>query len=323
MNKVMTTHNPLVSIIVPFYNHEDYIRETLESVISQDYRPIQIICSDDASPDKSAEVLKSCAELNPHEIEAYFHESNLGITKNFNFLLNKAKGDYVAFLGGDDVMKPGRIQKQVEHFLKDSQLTLSYSNAEVFESESGEILSLHNHEKSNPPVEGPGEKLILGNVICGSAAMVKRSAIPQEGFDERIPVVCDWLFFIRIGLAGKIGFISEPLVRYRRHQGNVSLVSKTQWDQEKQSLEILAKDFPLLEPNISLGFAYLEARIAESLAKDKKYSKASATMRRAVRLGLPKTTFSILFSIHPLCVDLIRWLKQILTRKKAHWSQKS
>ena len=98
---------PKVSVIVPIYNQLDFIRETVESVLAQDHPNIELVLSDDGSTDGTTDVLREYAEREPGRVKLVASEQNTGIAGAFNRALDAHTGDYIAWLGGDDVMLPG------------------------------------------------------------------------------------------------------------------------------------------------------------------------------------------------------------------------
>ena len=107
----MTT--PKVSVIVPIYNQAGFIRETVESVLSQDHPNIELVLSDDGSTDGTSDVLREYAAGEPERVKLVASEENTGIAGAFNRALDAHTGDYVAWLGGDDVMLPGKLSRQI------------------------------------------------------------------------------------------------------------------------------------------------------------------------------------------------------------------
>ncbi|HEX9152619.1 MAG TPA: glycosyltransferase family A protein, partial [Flavobacterium sp.] len=102
---------PLVSVIMPVYNQEQYLIETIESVLAQTLKDFEFIILDDGSTDQSAQIIRRYAELDKR-INAFFY-SNSGKCVSTNFLVNQAKAKYCAFLDADDVMLPERLERQI------------------------------------------------------------------------------------------------------------------------------------------------------------------------------------------------------------------
>ena len=125
-----------VSVIVPVFNSEKFVKECLDSILDQDFETFEVLVSDDASTDKTKDILKKYEGINKFKI--FYQSINLGITQNCNFLLEKAKGKYVCFFAGDDIMLQGKIRKQFKFMEENLNCSFSYHAAEVFNTESGE-----------------------------------------------------------------------------------------------------------------------------------------------------------------------------------------
>lgn len=117
---------PLVSIITPCYNAQDFIARTIESVLNQTYQNWEMIIVDDLSIDKSLEILSKYA-LNESRVKIIKNDVNQGVGKSRNFAIHKAKGKYIAFLDSDDVWLSHKLEKQVKFMLKYA-VTISYSS---------------------------------------------------------------------------------------------------------------------------------------------------------------------------------------------------
>jgi glycosyltransferase involved in cell wall biosynthesis len=209
--------------MVVTYFHESFIEECLDSIVSQDYPRMEIVISDDASRDRTPEILQRYAGRHP-AIRLLLNERNLGVTANFNRAFAACTGKYVALFAGDDVMLPGKLRAQVELMEADPECVVSYHDMEVFQSESGRVLSYFNHgPRSSPPREGGAELLVeYGTFSCASSTMVRRDAAPPHLFDTAVPIASDWLFLIETATRGTIRFVDRLLGRYRRHRGGLT-----------------------------------------------------------------------------------------------------
>ena len=134
--------SPLVSVICLCYNHEQFVREALESVIRQTYSNVQIIVVDDFSSDESRIIIERFTQQNSNIIYLPLPK-NVGNCAAFNRGLELAKGEFVIDFSTDDVLLPDRIEKQVSHFLKlDSSFGVVFTDAEYIDS-SGRKLRTH------------------------------------------------------------------------------------------------------------------------------------------------------------------------------------
>ena len=107
---------PLVSIIVPVYNLEGYVTNCLNSLVNQTYRNLEILCIDDGSADKSADVIKAFAEKDDRVI--YLYKENGGVSSARNMGLDMFKGEYVMFVDGDDYLHPQAVDLFIKAKIK-------------------------------------------------------------------------------------------------------------------------------------------------------------------------------------------------------------
>lgn len=209
----MSIEYPLVSVLVPIYNQRHIITETVESILAQDYPSIEILMSDDASPDSSAEIMYSLAARYP-VVRAFAQKENLGITANYNFLASQARGKYVAIFSGDDLMMPGKLLAQVRALERNPDS--SFCHHAVYDmAPSGKVRGIINHS-----YDGGVTRIedVLSNLgIPGSMTIVYRSTLsPQPPFEPSIPTASDWLNMIDLCARGEAIYLETPYVKYRR-----------------------------------------------------------------------------------------------------------
>ncbi|WP_175622854.1 glycosyltransferase family 2 protein [Chryseobacterium schmidteae] len=214
--------NPLVSVAIVTYNQKEYLKECIESILAQDYENKEIIIADDGSTDGTHEMLIEYENKYPNLFILKLAKINAGITKNHNIAHFACKGKYIAWMGGDDLMLPGKIKKQVAFMEANPNCTLLYHNLEVFFSDSDEPSYLLNSKKSSK--EGDIKTIIkYGCFNGGCSNMLRRSKAPINGFDERLPIASDWMYWVdSLANGGEIRYIDEILGKYRRHSNNIT-----------------------------------------------------------------------------------------------------
>jgi len=236
---------PLVSIMIISYQQADYIEEAVESALCQDYCNAEVIVSDDGSTDGTDEKILAMAEKYPGKVLPIVGGPNLGITGNSNRALKACNGRYVAFQGGDDVLRPSKIRRQVEWFQSNPGFAMNYHDVDVFESRTGR--TLYHWSDRFFYREGGAEVVIKhGTFMCGTSVMIDRKLCPHVWFDSKIPVTSDWLFWIEVLAAGngKIGYLAIDLARYRRHQANVTSSKSYYLTEFLDTLDIVDTKYP-------------------------------------------------------------------------------
>lgn len=204
----------LVSIIMPVYNAERFIAESIESIIIQTYEDWELILVDDCSKDRSYEVIKKY--LVDDRIKYFKLEENSGAAVSRNTALEKAKGRYIAFLDSDDIWDREKLQKQL-NFMRDKNVGFTFTEYSLMD-ESG--VSLNKVMKVHDVVD---YKYLLGNTIIGcSTVIIDRSIIG----DVRMPLIRsrqDGATWLKILKERNLAYgLDECLTKYRIVQNSIS-----------------------------------------------------------------------------------------------------
>ena len=218
---------PLVSVGVVTYNHENFIRDCVDSILAQSYGNIEIVISDDGSTDGTVDILQEYKRKNPHKLKLILSSVNQGITKNAKNLHFNCKGKYFSLVDGDDIISPEKISLQVEYMEKNHKCAISYHNFEIFDSKSCKTLGYAQNLKYAP--HGGIETLFVKGLFNGSpSSMALKEKTPVNGFDERVSHSPDWLYWLEtLANGGEIQYINLILGRYRRHGKNITVTEPT------------------------------------------------------------------------------------------------
>jgi len=212
------TFDPVsVSVIVPVYNSDGFLKECLDSILNQGFESFEVLVSDDASTDKTRDVLKNYEFIN--NLKIFYQPINLGITKNCNFLLEKASGKYVCFFAGDDIMLPEKIRKQFEFMELNSKYSFSYHAAEIFNTESGKKIC-NTNENPKKAIKNVNSLISKMGIPASMSIMARKSILPKNFFNNKFSYISDWLMQIEMAMSGDIGFIDEVLCKYRKYGEN-------------------------------------------------------------------------------------------------------
>lgn len=219
---------PLVTIICLCYNHEQFVVESLHSVLNQSYKNIELIIADDYSSDSSKKTITKWLENYP-EIKFISNEINLGNTKTFNKALKFAKGDYVIDLAADDVLLRDCVEKQIATFLNSEikNLAIVYGNAEIISENNTHLRYYYDVNKENKvlkkPATGDIYSSILGqsSMICSVSSMVKREILDElNGYDENLAYE-DLDLWIRVARNYNFEFIDAVLIQKRELESSL------------------------------------------------------------------------------------------------------
>ena len=275
--------NNLVSVIIVTYNHKHFLHETIESVICQDYEPIEIIITDDGSTDGSVEIIKEYEKKYPQKIKAIFSKINTGIPGNVNRGLEQATGEFIAWLGGDDIMLPSKLKKQVKILHSNPKAIGCCHDAEIFNSIDGKIYGLFSELMNGQKgIRNGGVELWFDSkyYMLPSTVMFRSIATPLHGFDLRLKFLNDWLFDVEVFQKGQCIALQDNLVRYRRHQNNATgsdLAKSINLEENLIALSIVESRYPQLYSLVRkrrincLLSAAVFARNSRDLFKFRKY----------------------------------------------------
>lgn len=277
---------PLVSIAIISYNQKEFLRECLESILLQDYQNLEIVIADDGSKDGTHEMLAEYSERHPGRFVLRLSPENQGITRNSNLAHFACSGKYIAWMGGDDLMLPGKISAQVRYMEEHPECSICYHNLDVFDSSSGKSLRQFNSRDS--AWSGKIDVAVRHGTFNGACSnMVRAAHCPEHGFDERVRIASDWLYWVQIlAKGGEIHYLDRVLGRYRRHGGNVTSRRMIEVTQDHLiSCGIILSEMPALSSEVRARTAQLLRQvIAAPLESNRKLEYLRASL--GYRLGL-------------------------------------
>ena len=234
--------DPKVSVHIIAYNQADYIAEAISSAVEQDYANLEVVVSDDASTDRTPDIIRDLADRHPGRVKAVLNPVNLGITGNSNAGLAVCTGDLIAFMGGDDVLLPGKIAAQVAWFREKPARVLCAHQVEVFYDDGAKPA----YPLSRRMISGQGaDGMIRHQPFGATSVMVRSDAIPAWGFRKELPVVSDIMLWIDVlASGGEYGFVEGTYARYRKHDANVTNDPFRHLDEVRRTLEFTRRDYP-------------------------------------------------------------------------------
>jgi glycosyltransferase involved in cell wall biosynthesis len=210
---------PRVSVILPCYNAEPYLRETVGSLRAQTYQDFEVVAVNDGSADRTGELLDELTrEWNAGSDTLYpkmrvIHQKNAGLARARNVAIEVMTGEYIALLDSDDLWVPEKLSECMAFFAANPSLSIVYTPMQPFNGETGEMMEGH----SKPCHAGQlTEKLFLSIFVHDPAAVFHRRVIDAcGGFCEDIPVSIGHEFWLRVAPHFEFGLIDEPLALRR------------------------------------------------------------------------------------------------------------
>lgn len=200
---------PLVSVVTPTYNQAAYLRETIESVLEQDYPHIEHIVIDDGSTDDTPRILAEYAGRVQCERQA-----NMGQTPTINKGWQKSTGAIITWLNSDDTFLPGAVAKAVEYLRARPDVGIVFGDTLFTQSDGTPI------EQSKRRGEFDYQEFVLNceNPIPQPSAFIRRTVVEDIGMlDPHFYYFMDWDFWLRAGTSHRIEYTPELLSTYRLH----------------------------------------------------------------------------------------------------------
>ncbi|MEG0872456.1 MAG: glycosyltransferase family 2 protein [Clostridia bacterium] len=217
-----------IDILLATYNGEMYLKEQLDSILNQTYKNFNLIISDDASEDKTLQILKEY-EKNDKRIKLFIQESNLGLIKNFEFLLTKVESKYYMTSDQDDVWLEDKIKLSFEKLILDDS-DLVFTDLEIVDKNLNTIYpSMWKYLKVDKKIKKYSDYriLYLYNCVTGCTILAK-----SKFLENIIPLpnskylIHDYYMALVISLIGKITYLDKPTILYRQSGLNLVGVSK-------------------------------------------------------------------------------------------------
>lgn len=225
---------PLVSVCIVTYNSANYVIETLDSIKNQDYLNIELIISDDCSGDNTVKLCSDWLEKNKsrfYNVSLLQVSANTGVTGNCNRALNVAKGKWIKFLGGDDILLENAISSYVDFVIRNKNIKHCVADRTRFDNVTSNVDSFRSIEISfknvffGKNVTAKQQKKILSKIFVGSGPsyFVSTEAIRSVGgFDERFSMQEDYPLFLKIiGSGFKMYYLPQYTVLCRQRSDSI------------------------------------------------------------------------------------------------------
>lgn len=228
---------PIVSVVMPVYNVEDYVEAAVESVLAQTYERLELLIIDDGGSDRSVELCRAFGDRRIRIIS----QKNRGLAGARNTGIRYARGELIAFLDSDDLWHPQKLARHLEHLSKRPQVGVSYSGAKLID-EGGAPIGLDQQPKltgveasdifQRNPVSNGSTPVIRRTVFNQIARPSSRHQGEEEWFDEHLRQSEDIDCWLRIALQTDWAFegIAGALTGYRVNAGGLSANIDKQFD---------------------------------------------------------------------------------------------
>lgn len=232
-----------ISVCIPAYNNEKVIGATIKAILEQTYKNFELIVVDDASKDKTVEVVKSFAK-NDERVILYQNDINLGMTGNWNRCVELASSEYIKLICADDILLPNSLEVEIAELKKNDNIVMTINDS-IMISESGKRLGVFKRYYKKGIVSGKEiarKSLIASNFMGMPCAVFFRKSIFEKvgGFDPEFKYILDFDLWIRLAGEGDVSVL-EPKLNYfmlRKDSNTGMVLSKYQdvYEAEHKSL---------------------------------------------------------------------------------------
>ncbi|SKB12237.1 Glycosyl transferase, group 2 family protein [Planktothrix sp. PCC 11201] len=224
----------LISVIIPVYNAELTIKETIESVLNQTFKDWELIIIDDGSQDSTVRIIR---EIEDSRIRIFSY-SNAGLASSRNRGIDHAQGEYITFLDADDLWTPDKLEAQFQALQEHPEAAVAYSWTDYID-QSSQFLHSGRQITINGDVY---EHLLVNNFLeNGSNPLIRKQALNQVGeFDTSLKAGEDWDMWLRLAADYQFVVVTRPQILYRVSTGSMSSQIK---NQERECLKVIEKAF--------------------------------------------------------------------------------
>ena len=294
--------SPLVSVVIPAFNAEKFLAETLDSVLSQTFLSWESIVVDDGSTDATNEI---AARYLKDERVKYIKKENEGVSKARNYAIERSKGKYIALLDADDIWMPQKLEKQVALLEKNENIGLCYTGAIKVD----EKLEFKEYVEAEEFKDDSEALLLKMNILILSSAIIRKDILLKtDGFDSKFSTCADKELWLRLSLLTKFASVPDYLVKYRDVGGSMSSDPELS---KRDTLNVLNKFFD--QPNLPTRYKKLKNKslsnnlmvVSGEFLHSGKFRESLACMYKALYynplnlkqpLGLPFRFFKRLFT---------------------------
>lgn len=262
---------PKVSYIVPVYNHQDYVTQTLDSIVADSYSNKELVIINDGSTDCSHETIQSWIKANKHEIDIlYKNRENEGISKTLNELISISSGAYIVPVASDDYLINNMTLSRIELLQKNPDKLMLINDAIVVNEKNELIYSSGNFEyykgnKSNFTSEKGLMREIVRNWACvGPICIIDKKMYKEIGYYNPDLAIEDWDFYLRASSRKLIFFDDIKVAAYRIHSSNAhaSLSKRVIMLKTIRKIALINMQYFSFPLNVILYYKYIKTNIS-------------------------------------------------------------
>lgn len=211
---------PLVSVVIPCYNHENFVQDCIQSVIDQTYKNIELIIIDDGSKDNSVfkiqEMLEKCENRFVHF--EFRHRENKGLSATLNEALEWCKGEYYSAIASDDILLKDKIENQINLFLDNNEKVVAVFGNVHFIDESNKIIG--SSKITENIIYKFNQVIMHEHWLYAPTQLLKTKAVRDVGGYKSGMLIEDWYMWLKLSKNGNILVVPNFFGKYRQHDNN-------------------------------------------------------------------------------------------------------
>lgn len=219
----------LVSVIMPVYNAENFVEEAIQSIIDQTYTNFEFLIFNDASTDRSLEIIQTFSDS---RIKLFNYKKNTGYLKHLNEGLKLAEGKYIARMDADDISLPDRLLKQVQFMETHPEVGVCGTAIEIF----GDRNEVKTHVEHHKEIK---LELLLRSPIVHPSVVIRKSLMDNYNlnYDSNFYTAEDYHLWVQLSTKTRLHNLQEVLLRYRWHKSNISVSQKERQYASKKQIQ--------------------------------------------------------------------------------------
>jgi glycosyltransferase involved in cell wall biosynthesis len=231
----------MVSVIIPLFNAEKYIKDTLYSVLNQSYQDFEILVIDDCGTDRSISIVE---QIKDNRIRIIHNNRNLGIAESRNIGIDQASGEYIAFLDDDDIATMERLEQEIDFIKSHNDIDVVCSDMRFLDDSGKPVIEKSPMDTYANPFRTKAE-LIFHDVVPNGSAFIKKDFILRNNlrFKDKQYGMEDYRFWTECAAVGKISSVGNVLLYWRlRSDNETNIVLENQADCRRRVFRDIQKN---------------------------------------------------------------------------------
>lgn len=271
----------LISVVTPAFNRAPYIKQTLESVLTQGYLNFEYIVVDDGSTDGTYEILQQYAAQGKIQLLTHPNRANRGQAAALNVGLKAVSGEFIAILDSDDVFAEDKLAIQMDYLKKHAQLGMVYGQGMAIDERGNELFPIPSDDHSE--TGDPNNLLLDCYMALPGGALARKSVYDKVGgFEESFRAGQDHDMVVRIAEAAPFAYLPGIAFYYRKHADSISQKGlERRWRIGFEILRRARERYPYRRSTIRKRSAILNFRMAQVMLQKKRHINAAAYLLKS------------------------------------------